>query len=305
MNDPRNMRTVVGLGHFLFLSSLFFAGGIHIGTRETFLGAPLIAWPYFSQSFVQGLLYLSGLTALAVSLEGWRGKASRWSAYALPAILLVELYLVTLDFRLAGRFWWLLLVFTVVGFRPREDILKVLTFAVPASGFWGVGSLLFTPLLLRFNRPFLGGLMLFVGFQGLHDGELDTTIFAWTLLAAVFSKGYEEGSLRSFLIGVALVFTVAFGSWSLWRPLSVTVHFEYRSAEHQLVVRRVENEVEILADGEKLIGPWYVDEELLANPYFFELHPQRLGSTRLYEIYGEELQRRYGVKAVRYRQGEP
>ena len=75
--------------------------------------------------------------------------------------------------------------------------------------------------------------------------------------------------------------------------------------EHQLEVRRVDNEVEIRADGKELVGPWYIDDQLFANPYYFELHPQRLGSIKLYEIYGEELQRRFGVTEVRYRQGEP
>ena len=268
------------------------------------MGAPLIAWPYFSQSFVQGLLYLSGLAALAVSLEGWRGRESRWPVYALLVLLFVELYLVTLDFRLAGRFWWLLLIFTVIGFRPREKVLRVLSFALPASGFWGLGSLLFTPLLIRFNRPLFGGLMLFVGFQGWHDSELDTTIFAWTLLAAVFSKE-SVGTIRSILPGTALVIAVAVGSWPMWKPLTSTISFEYQSVEHQLEVRRVDNEVEILADGKELVGPWYIDDQLFANPYYFELHPQRLGSGKLHEIYGEELQRRFGVTAVRYRQGEP
>ena len=292
----------MGLGHFLFLSSLYYAGGIHSQTSETFLGAPLIAWPYLSQSFLQGLLYLAGLTALIVSLV--RGKESRPPVYALVGILLFELYLVTLDFRLAGRFWWLLLVFTVAGFRPREGVLRVLAFAVPASGFWGVGSFLFTPLLIRLNRPLLGGLMLFVGFQGLFDSELDMTIFAWTLLGTLFSREYE-GAVRSMLPGVALVCAVAVGSWSMWKPLTATVSFEYQSVEHQLEVRRVDNEVEILADGQELVGPWYIDDQLFANPYYFQLHPQRLGSTKLYEIYGDELRRRFGVTAVRYRQGEP
>ena len=304
MNEPRNIRTVLGLGHFLFFSSLFFAGGIHSRTEETFLGAPLIAWPYFSQSFIQGLLYLSGLAALAVSLEEWRGKESRWPIFGLFVVLFVELYLVTLDFRLAGRFWWLLFFFTLLGFKPRDGVLRVLSFAVPASGFWGVGSLLFLPLLVRHNRPLFGGLMLFVGFQGLHDSELDTTIFAWTLLAALFSREYE-GAIRPILPGTALVCAVALGSWPLWKPLTSTISFEYQSVEHQLEVRRVDNEVEIRADGKELVGPWYSDDQLFANPYYFELHPQRLGSIKLYEIYGEELQRRFGVTEVRYRQGEP
>ncbi len=305
MNDPRSIRAVLGFGHFLFFSSLFFAGGIHSQTQETFLGAPLIAWPYFSQSFVQGLLYLMGLIALSVVIDGWRGGESRWSVFALIAIVLAELYLVTLDFRLAGRFWWLLLVFTIAGLRPREQVLRVLSFAVPASGFWGAGSLLFTPLMVRYNRSLLGILMLFLGFQGLHDPELDTTIFAWTLMVTLFSKKYEAGSVRSLLLSAALVLFVAAGSWSLWKPITVDISFEYESVEHQLSIRRVDREVEILADGEKLVGPWYIDDQLFANPYYFEVHPQRLGSTHLFEIYGEELQRRFGVKAVVNRQGEP
>ncbi|MCA9775518.1 MAG: hypothetical protein KC800_02330 [Candidatus Eremiobacteraeota bacterium] len=299
MTEPRNLRTALGFGHYLFVSALFFAGGIHEGTEETFLGAPLISWPYFSQTSVQALLYLTGLAALAVLVEGLRGRASRWPVYVLTGILVIEFYLVTLDFRLAGRFWWLLLLTTVAAMKPRADYLRVLFFALPASGYMGLLSLFFTPLIVRSDRRLFGAMVLFLGFQGLHDSRLDTTLFAWLLLASLFREQEETRSNRSLLVGVTLVAVVAWGSWSLWKPLKVTVSFEYEAKEHHLTIERGDGRTLVSADGRQLPGPWYIDERLFANAYYFTLYPERLASSRLYDIYAEELQRRFQVKQVR------
>ena len=66
-----------------------------------------------------------------------------------------------------------------------------------------------------------------------------------------------------------------------------------------LTVERENGRTLVSADDRKLPGPWYIDDRLFANAYYFTLYPERLASNRLYDIYAEELQRRFQVKQVR------
>ena len=290
----------LGLGHFLFLSSLFWAAGVHEQTAETFLGLPLFPVPIFSQKFVQGVVYVLGLLSLAVFVDGAAGRDSPWSRIALLALSVVELYFCLVDVRLAGRFWAVLLGLTVVFVWGRRSWLRVAFFVLPATGVWGIGSLLFVPLLARSERKLTGALMIFLFFQGRYDSTLDLTIFGWSLAITLFFDTSTRASRSQLLVGVIGALSASLATWAMWTPVVCEISFEFDSRSHTLIVQQFDKEVELRVDGEKLEGPWYIDGMLIANPLTFASYPERLNSSSLYRAYGRQLQQRYGVNDFRF-----
>jgi hypothetical protein len=302
MSDSRwpNVSSSLGLGHFLFLSGLFWAGGVHHQTAETFLGAPILAVPLFSQTVVQGLIYLLGLASLAVFVAGWRGTETSWSAPVLIGLALFELYFCALDVRLAGRFWFLLLLLTVAFAIGKESWVRVGFFALPASGVWGVASLVFLTLLVRFDRRQVVALALVLFIQGQRDSNLDFTIFAWSLAITLFWQETKTATRPQMLAGAVAGLVSALWMWGAWGPVTAESSFVIESRTHTLLVKRTGRDVQTWADGELLEGPWYIEGDLIANPRFFSDYPGRLNSRVLYDAYGRQLQQRYQVGDFRF-----
>lgn len=297
--SERKLPTVpaaLGLGHFLFLSSLFWSAGIHRGAVEAFLAAPLWVAPALSQTAAQGALYILGLLSLGVLVGGWKEKSPSWTNPALIILLVAELHLVALDLHLAGRFWFLLLVLTLLWVFARETGALVGFWAIPASGPWGAATLFFLlPLFWeRPSRKMLAGSGLLLFAQGHLDTNLDLTIFAWFLLLTLFWDGQIVERKACIGAAFAIVLSVVM-FWGSWSPLQVTISFAKESRSHTLSILRIGKTVRLVADGEELAGPWYLNGHLVANPLFFTAQPRRLNSPLLYRSYGRQLQERWGV----------
>lgn len=305
----RKVQTALLLSHFLFLTKLYSAGGIHSSSAFFFVGlkAQLGGWqlPALAPEHIRFVIFVTGFIGLA---EFFRvcalGPDSKTQAL-LAAFMGLELYCVLLDLRLLSRTWELLVFLTWMSFTGSRTWLRVSFLAVPLSGPWPALSLLLAPLYLRknFDRKLglsVAAVLLFFQAHSVYDPDL--LVLSLSLLWATQSAGsVSVTNWKASLAALALSAGFAWMVFDSAPDLKYVVGFrDHNGRQHVLEVLRIRGRIALRADDHTMSGDWRIDQKLYLNRYHFIAHPESLDSDLLFQAYGDELAQRHSISDYYY-----
>ena len=308
----RRVQAVLFISHFLVLTKLYRAGGIHTGADVSFVGLrmPELLLPAFSIQTVHSAIFMAGLLCAWAFVKVCKCGPSQKTTAILAALMAFEIYFVALDLRLQSRSWELLMFLSMVSFTRSVDWLRFAFLAIPFSSPWPVLGLLFSPLYhprLAHRQKLLWALAFLLVWQGHWAIDIDLSILSLLMLWAVHSESDPDLRLGRTAAGAAicslLMATVLYDGSP---DLSYLVNFQdHQGTSHRLEVLRNQGRVTVLADGKTVDSGWNIDGKLYLNLYYFSAHPETLESDVLFRHYGEELARRNSAGHYQFRRQTP
>jgi hypothetical protein len=313
--------TLPGLffAHFLFVSHLFWAGGLDDRAQQAFVGVPLkwghLTTFFFSQNGARGLVFILGLLCAVGFTAGLRSGSNPWKSRILMTVVLGEAYFLSLDLRLWTRYPQILALLTVIYLidtwfgasatdSRRLDWMRVAYLAVPLSGPWSAMAIFILPLYLpnlKRRNWFLTTAVVTQALQGHFSYNVDYSVLSCLFLVVLFSESPVWGSRRSLLLPVGfLTILVAWSCHGVGRSLRAEVSFRDQTGSHTLIVKRHHGQVTLSADKQPLGAPWYIDKRLYCNPHFFTAYPDALSGHRIYKSYLDQLRVRCAIREGQY-----